>query len=74
MNYQARKVYVKEEIDSLWLDYKFYWQLNSVSFEDPFEDFIYKIEEILEFTYKSSQMSTKGFWYQYVRSFYIKRR
>lgn len=74
MNYQARKVYVKEEIDSLWLDYKFYWQLNSVSFEDAFEDFIYKIEEVLEFTYKSSQMSTKGFWYQYVQSFLYKTK
>lgn len=74
MNYQARKVYIKEEIDSLWLDYKFYWQLNSVSFEDPFEDFIYKIEEILEITYKSSQMSTKGFWYQYVRGFLYKTK
>ncbi|MGG0456767.1 DNA-binding protein [Bacillus mycoides] len=74
MNYQARKVYEKEEIDSLWLDYKFYWQLNSVSFEDPFEDFIYKIEEVLEFTYKSSQMTTKDFWYQYVQSFLYKTK
>ncbi|MGA5776048.1 DNA-binding protein [Bacillus bombysepticus] len=74
MNYQARKVYVKEEIESLWLDYKFYWQLNSVSFEDPFEDFIYKIEGILELTYKNSQINTKDFWYQYVKSFLYKTK
>ncbi len=68
------KLYKKNEIDSLWEDYKLYLDMNSVSLDEPFEDFIYKVEQVLNVKFTTNQQNTKSLWYQYVEKFLINTR
>ncbi|MGW9019041.1 DNA-binding protein [Priestia megaterium] len=68
------KLYKKDQIDSLWRDYKLYRDMNSVSIEDPFQDFLYKVEHVLHVKFTKRQYNTKQLWYQFVERFFIKTR
>src|SRR5699024_8317483 len=68
------KLYEKNEIDGLWEDYKQYLDMNSISMEDPFEDFVYKVEQVLNVKFTKNQQNTKLIWYQYVQKFLINTR
>lgn len=67
-------LYEKNEIDELWKDYKLYLDLNSMSIEDPFADFVYKVEQVLNIKFTKSQQNTKILWYQYVEKFLLRTR
>ncbi|QTL52033.1 DNA-binding protein [Priestia aryabhattai] len=67
-------LYKKEEIDSLWRDYKLYKDMNSVSMDDPFQDFVFKVEHVLHVQFTKRQYNTKQLWYQFVERFFIKTR
>lgn len=67
LNYHSRKLFIKSEIDSLWDDYKLFNDLNSVILDDPFNDFIYKVENVLKIEYGESHFNTKNLWYQYIK-------
>ncbi|MED3995302.1 hypothetical protein P4647_11620 [Peribacillus frigoritolerans] len=68
------KLYKKAEIDNLWEDYKLYRDMNSMSLEEPFDDFIYKVEQVLNIKFTTKQKNTKLLWYQYVEKFLISTR
>lgn len=68
------KLYEKNEIDDLWEDYKLYLDMNSMSMEDPFEDFVYKVEQVLKVKFTKNQQNTKSLWYQYVEKFLLRTR
>lgn len=68
------KLYKKDEIDNLWVDYKLYLDMNSVSLKEPFDDFIYKVEQVLNIKFTTNQQNTKLLWYQYVEKFLISTR
>lgn len=68
------KLYKKDEIDNLWEDYKLYRDMNSMSLEEPFDDFIYKVEQVLNIKFTTKQKNTKLLWYQYVERFFISTR
>lgn len=53
------------QVDGLWHDYNIFEKMNSITIEDPFEDFIYKVEHTLKIEYSSEQKKTKELWYQY---------
>lgn len=67
-------LYLKNEIDDLWKDYKLYLDMNFMSMEDPFEDFVYKVEQVLNVTFTKKQQNTKILWYQYIKKFLLKTR
>lgn len=69
INYRNRMFYNKFQVDSVWNDYKLYNKMNSLSIENPFDDFVYKVEQVLKVTFKESQRNTKSLWYQYVKKF-----
>jgi len=64
----------KNEIDDLWADYKLYLDMNSMSVEDPFEDFVFKVEQVLNVEFTKKQHNTKLLWYQYVEKFFLRTR
>ncbi|WP_420974757.1 helix-turn-helix domain-containing protein [Bacillus thuringiensis] len=68
------KLYEKDEIDNLWEDYKLYLDMNTMSIEDPFKDFVYKVEQVLNIKFTKSQGNTKLLWYQYVEKFFLRTR
>lgn len=68
------KLYKKNEIDDLWRDYKLYLDMNSMSIEDPFKDFVYKVEQVLNIKFTEDQINTKLLWYQYVEKFLLSTR
>lgn len=67
-------LYKKNEIDDLWRDYKLYLDMNSMSIKDPFEDFVYKVEQVLNIKFTEDQKNTKLLWYQYVKKFLLSTR
>ncbi|EGP5192668.1 helix-turn-helix domain-containing protein [Listeria monocytogenes] len=68
------KLYEKNEIDNLWADYKLYLDMNSMSIEDPFEDFLFKVEQVLNIKFTKTQQNTKLLWYQYVEKYLLRTR
>lgn len=68
------KLYEKDEIDNLWGDYKLYLDMNIMSIEDPYDDFVYKVGQVLNIKFTQSQENTKLLWYQYVEKFLLKTR
>lgn len=68
------KLYEKDEIDDLWEDYKLYLDMNTMSIEDPYDDFVYKVEQVLNIKFMKSQENTKLLWYQYVEKFLLGTR
>ncbi|EOM12457.1 hypothetical protein UA1_02946, partial [Enterococcus faecalis EnGen0234] len=67
-------LYEKDEIDDLWEDYKLYLDMNIMSIEDPYDDFVYKVEQVLNIKFTKSQENTKLLWYQYVEKFLLRTR
>lgn len=68
------KLYEKDEIDDLWEDYKLYLDMNTMSIEDPYDDFVFKVEQVLNIKFTKSQRNTKSLWYQYVEKFLLRTR
>jgi len=68
------KLYEKDEIDDLWEDYKLYLDMNSMSIEDPYDDFVYKVEQVLIIKFTKNQENTRLLWYQYVEKFLLRTR
>lgn len=68
---KALKLYKKIEIDRLWEDYNLFIKMNEVSNTNFYEDFIYKVENILSINFNVNQQHTKVLWYEYVERFFI---
>lgn len=68
------KLYEKDEIDDLWEDYKLYLDMNTMSIEDPYDDFVYKVEQVLNIKFTKRQENTKLLWYQYIEKFLLRTR
>lgn len=48
--------------------------MNSMSIEDPFEDFLFKVEQVLNIKFTKTQQNTKLLWYQYVEKYLLRTR
>lgn len=69
INYRSRMFYNKTQVDGLWIDYKLYNEMNSLFLKDPFDNFVYKVEQVLLVKYEKCQEKTKSLWYEYVKKY-----
>ena len=53
----VQEIYEKYEVDN---------KLKSIMYEDKFEEFKYKVEEVVKVEFKSLQQKTKRLWYEFV--------
>jgi hypothetical protein len=66
-HHNSQYIYKKEDVDRYWVDYELTLLLNSISMDDPFEEFIYKTEQILKIEFSSKLLYTKRLWYENVQ-------
>lgn len=69
ITYRSKQIYDKYQVEDLWKEYKLYNDMNSLSIDNPFDDFLYKVEHILKVNFKEGQENTKNLWYEYVKKF-----
>lgn len=65
-------VFKKSDVDLHWKNYRKKVSINQVSLQDPFEEFIYKVEQVLKLEFPHQQLVTKFLWYEYVKKKLIK--
>ncbi|MGJ9383075.1 DNA-binding protein [Salipaludibacillus sp. CF4.18] len=65
-------VFKKDKVDSYWESYFNKISLNEISMENPFEEFVYKVEEVLNLEFPNDLKNTKKLWYENVEKTLIK--
>lgn len=70
----ANILFNREDIDRYSEKYNISNQLNNISINDSYEEFIYKVEKILKAEFSENQKLTKQMWYEYVRKFLNRTR
>jgi hypothetical protein len=60
-------IFKKDDVDNYWNTYSLNNKLNNIYFKDMYEDFKYKVEQILNISFTEKQTNTKLLWYEYVR-------
>jgi len=62
---RSKICYEKLQIESRWCDYKLYKGMSILTIEDPFGDFIFKVEDVIKIAFCRDQEKTKELWYQF---------
>lgn len=60
-------LYNKNQVNNILLEYKKKQLLLTIEMDSPYEEFVYKTENILEVSFPSYLNETKDLWYQYVK-------
>ncbi|MEC2390015.1 hypothetical protein BK709_01030 [Bacillus thuringiensis serovar shandongiensis] len=63
----SKNLFRKEDVHQYLLDRKNNKNLIAIEMEDPFNEFIYKTEQILQISFSTQLAKTKDLWFQYVR-------
>ncbi|MDQ0888951.1 hypothetical protein QFZ81_004039 [Paenibacillus sp. V4I9] len=66
--------YNKIDVDNFWDTYNEMMIINSVTMDDPYEEFIYKVEQLLGMNFSKDQLLTKRLWYENVEKVLINSR
>lgn len=60
-------LFKKEDVHQYLLEYETNKNLTSIEMDNPFDEFIYKTEQILQVSFSKQLDKTKDLWYQYAR-------
>ncbi len=63
----SKNLFRKEDVHQYLLDRKNSKNLISIEMDDPFKEFIYKTETLLQISFSKKLIRTKDLWFQYVR-------
>ncbi|HHK5563810.1 TPA: hypothetical protein ACQUHM_002597 [Bacillus thuringiensis] len=63
----SKNLFRKEDVHQYLLDRKNSKNLISIEMDDPFKEFIYKTEILLQISFSKKLIRTKDLWFQYVR-------
>lgn len=63
----SKNLFRKEDVHQYLLAHKNNKNLISIEMDDPFKEFIYKTETLLQISFSKKLIRTKDLWFQYVR-------